>query len=256
MARAVATGGSTRRHFLHTTASTLASALVGGCVVSSAAREPRFRARPKPNATTTLKSGPLGLGDGRDGIVQLPASIPASGAPLLVFLHGATQSGAGLLPRIGEFARARSIAVVLPDSRDTTWDAIRGTFGDDVMFLDRVLDHVFARLAVDPARIAIGGFSDGASYALSLGLANGDLFPRVIACSPGFVMPAPVAGRPRFFVSHGTADQVLPIDQCSRVIVPGLRAMGYDVTYKEFEGRHQVPPEIAAAALDWMTTPA
>ena len=29
--------------------------------------------------------------------------------------------------------------------------------------------------AVDPARIAVAGFSDGASYALSLGLTNGTL---------------------------------------------------------------------------------
>jgi predicted esterase len=111
---------------------------------------------------------------------------------------------------------------------------------------------VFSRVDVDPARIAIGGFSDGASYALSLGLANGDLFPRVVACSPGFVMQAPAAGRPRFFVSHGTSDQILPIDQCSRVIVPRLRSMGYDVTFREFEGRHELPPAIAGEAMRWM----
>ena len=47
------------------------------------------------------------------------------------------------------------------------------------------------------------------SYALSLGLANGDLFTHVIAFSPGFITPAPPSGRPPIFVSHGTADQVL-----------------------------------------------
>jgi len=34
------------------------------------------------------------------------------------------------------------------------------------------------------------GFSDGASYALSVGITNGDLFTHVIAFSPGFVAPA------------------------------------------------------------------
>ena len=127
-------------------------------------------------------------------------------------------------------------------------------FDEDVAFLDRALEFVFARLAVDPARLAIGGFSDGASYALSLALANGDLFPRVVACSPGFVMSAPTQGRPRVFVSHGTADQILPIDQCSRVIVPRLRTMGYEVTYREFEGRHEMPADVLDEALRWMTT--
>jgi poly(3-hydroxybutyrate) depolymerase len=42
---------------------------------------------------------------------------------------------------------------------------------------------------VDPQRICVSGFSDGASYALSLGLANGDLFTHVAAFSPGFMRP-------------------------------------------------------------------
>ena len=153
--------------------------------------------------------------------------------------------------RIGPAADEAGVAVVAPDSRDTTWDAIRGGFGADVAFLNRALEHVFARLPVDPARLAVGGFSDGASYALSLGIANGDLFPRIVACSPGFVLPVSRNGRPRFFVSHGPSDQVLPIDECSRVIVPRLKAAGYDVTYREFDGRHEIPAAIATEALAW-----
>ena len=107
--------------------------------------------------------------------------------------------------------------MLAPDSRGTTWDAIREGFGDDVAFLNRALEHVFSRLAVDPARVAIGGFSDGASYAISLGLANGDLFPRIAAFSPGFIVGAAPHGHPRVFVSHGTSDQILPINRCSRV---------------------------------------
>src|SRR6185369_15482714 len=145
--------------------------------------------------------------------------------------------------------------VLAPDSRGTTWDAIRSGFGEDVEFLNRALAFVFARVTVDPARVIVGGFSDGASYALSLGLANGDLFPRVAAFSPGFVISAAVHGRPRFFVSHGTADPILPIDQCSRVIVPRLRSMGYEVTFREFEGKHELPPAIASEALRWAAAP-
>lgn len=87
---------------------------------------------------------------------------------------------------------------------------------------------------------------------LSLGLGNGDLFPRIVACSPGFVIQAAAQGHPRVFVSHGRSDQVLPIDECSRVIVPRLRSMSYDVTFREFEGRHELPADIASEALRWM----
>ncbi|HEY7171632.1 MAG TPA: alpha/beta fold hydrolase [Vicinamibacterales bacterium] len=248
---------TTRRRFVANAASTLAALAVGRSCFGGANRrqrsEGRLAARPRANADTSLASGPLGLGDGRrDGVIQMP-STPVSGTvPLLVFLHGATQSGAALLRRIGPAADQAGMAVLAPDSRGTTWDAIADDFGDDVTFLNRALEFVFARLTVDPSRVAIGGFSDGASYALSLGLANGDLFPRVVACSPGFVIQAPAAGRPRVFISHGTHDQILPIDQCSRVIVPRLRSRGYDVTYREFDGRHELPPEIAGDAMRWV----
>jgi phospholipase/carboxylesterase len=247
----------TRRRFAIAAGGTFASVTLGeACMAitgSARATDPRLTARPRGGVRNDLKSGPLGLGsDGRDGLIQLPSAPPEGPMPLLVFLHGATQSGTGMVRRIGPAADQAGVALLAPDSRATTWDAIRGGFDEDVAFLNRTLDHVFARLAVDPARIAIGGFSDGASYALSLGLANGDLFPRVVANSPGFVIPVPTQGRPRFFVSHGTSDQILPIDQCSRVIVPQLRAKGYDVTFREFEGRHEVPAAVADEGLRWV----
>jgi predicted esterase len=54
------------------------------------------------------------------------------------------------------------------------------------------------------------------------------------------------------FVSHGDADDVLPIDRTSRRIVPDLRDDGYDVTYREFTGPHTIPVEIAREAVDWL----
>jgi hypothetical protein len=33
----------------------------------------------------------------------------------------------------------------------------------------------------------------------------------------------------------------MPIDETSRKFAPRLRALGYDVTYREFDGRHATP---------------
>ena len=140
----------------------------------------------------------------------------------------------------------------MPESRDRTWDAIRGRFGPDVDFLDRALNHAFDRCAVDRKRFAIGGFSDGATYGLSIGLASGDLFTCILACSPGFIVPSTTRGRPRVFISHGTRDQILPIDATSRRIVPELQNAGYSVKYREFDGPHAVPPAIATEALTYL----
>jgi len=100
--------------------------------------------------------------------------------------------------------------------------------------------------------LAVGGFSDGASYALSLGIGNGDIFDSVLAFPPGFSAAQVRHGRPRFFVSHGTSDPVLLIDVCSRRIVPRLEASGYDVTYEEFDGGHTAPRRITREAANWL----
>ena len=100
--------------------------------------------------------------------------------------------------------------------------------------------------------MAAEGFSAGASYALSLGLLNGDLFTHVIAFSPGFVAEGTRRGKPRIFVSHGVHDPILPIDRCGRRIVRDLRGDDCDVLYTEFDGGHAVPTEIVGAAVAWL----
>jgi len=56
---------------------------------------------------------------------------------------------------------------------------------------------------------------------------------------------------PRIFVSHGRQDPILPIDSCSRRLVPLLRGARYDVRYREFDGEHEVPTQVKQDALDW-----
>lgn len=222
------------------------------CQGSEQGSSARIAARPvRGTKTAGPQTRTLGLDAKRDAVLQLP-STPGDGAlPLLVLLHGAGNSGAGILTRLGAFAAESGMVVLAPDSRSSTWDGIRGDFGADVAFINRALARVFETVAVDPQRIIVGGFSDGASYAISLGLQNGDLFRRVLAFSPGFYVGDVTEGRPRFFVSHGTGDEVLPIDRCSRVLVPRLQKAGYDVTFREFEGGHEVPPAVARAGMRW-----
>jgi phospholipase/carboxylesterase len=194
----------------------------------------------------------LGLGSGRDGLLYIPPGHDATGeTPLALTLHGAGGDARSGLSHLVGLADEFGLVLLAPESRGRTWDVLEGGYGPDVGFIDRALGQAFDRLAVDAGRLAVAGFSDGASYALSLGLTNGDLFTHVLVFSPGFVAPAAQVGSPRVFVSHGTGDGVLPIDRCSRTIVPRLERAGYEVTYREFGGGHTVPPEIALEALDW-----
>lgn len=219
----------------------------------------RLASRPRPAAGGTPPTGlvPLRLsGSDRDGVLYVPASYRlAQPVPLVVSFHGAGGSGRRGLPRLQALAESAGFLLLSPDSRDSTWDVVRTGFGSDVEFVDRALELVFARYAVDTGRVAAEGFSDGASYALSLGLLNGDLFSRVIAFSPGFLLAERPVGQPRCYLSHGVQDTILPIDRCSRRIVRELRGDGYDVRYTEFEGGHTVPPAVAREAVDWLLAP-
>jgi len=120
---------------------------------------------------------------------------------------------------------------------------------DAVEHLNRALDRAFETAAIDPARVALGGFSDGATYALSLGLINGDFFKSIVAFSPGFVISGEPHGKPRIFISHGTHDHILPIDRCGRRIAADLKDSGYDVTFREFDGDHEIPADVAREGL-------
>jgi phospholipase/carboxylesterase len=222
---------------------------------SAFARDGRLTARPREGVQTTATGRVLlGLHSERDAILQLPANAAQSPLPLLVMLHGATQSAEDMFWYLGTAHEEAGVAVLAPNSRDTSWDAIGGSFGEDVANLNRALGRVFEMAAIDPARIAIGGFSDGASYALSLGMINGDLFPSVVAFSPGFVVSGTPNDKPRIFISHGTHDRILPIDRCGRRIAATLISHGYDVTFREFDGDHEIPAGIAREGLKWIVS--
>ncbi|MGC5333262.1 alpha/beta hydrolase [Micromonospora sp. DT62] len=218
-------------------------------------RHGRLTARPAP--PTALAAGGLAsLTDPRGAaLAMVYAPEPVDGPPyqLVLLLHGAGGSARQGLDLLLPVADAHRLLLVAPQAVASSWDLIGGEgFGTDVRRIDGLLATAFAGYPV--ARVAFGGFSDGASYALSLGLTNGDLVDAVLAFSPGFAAPLVTHGRPRVYVSHGTRDPVLPVDVCSRRLVPRLRSLGYDVTYDEFPGPHEIPAPIRTRATTWLTT--
>jgi phospholipase/carboxylesterase len=252
--------GMSRRHFLWTSAGALAAWMLPGCSDSSPSgptfqppTRNRLTARPgAPTETPTVGLTPLGIGGERDGFLYVPESYsPETPAPLFIALHGAGGSGSSWVS-YPERAEARGMILLTPDSRASTWDLLLGGLGPDVDFLDLALQHTFERCRIDPTRLALGGFSDGASYTFSVGLSNGDLFSHLVAYSPGFVAAFdPIVGQPPVYVSHGTNDPILPVSTTRDLIVPTLSDAGYDVTYEEFGGGHELPSAISESALDW-----
>ena len=216
----------------------------------------RLRARPGAAPAAPLEPGlhPLGLADGeRDGLIYVPDE--PGPRPLMLVLHGATMKAKWMARPLVAAADDAGLIMVIPDSRRETWDVLMGGYGPDVDYCDAALNYAFAHCNVDAKQVSVGGISDGASYALCLGMMNGDLFEAVIAWSPGFIAPQQLVGKPRVFVSHGVNDTILPIDQCGRPIAYGLHGEGYPVEYIEFDGGHEMPDPIIRASFTWLTAP-
>jgi phospholipase/carboxylesterase len=194
----------------------------------------------------------LGLDRRRDGVLYLPPRYRKdTPVTLVLLLHGAGGTGERIVQRFRSYADDLGMAFVAPDSRQVSWDrADRLT--SDVAFIDKALAVAYRRVNTVPDRLRIAGFSDGASYSLAVGLTNGDLFGRILALSPGYLGSAQERGKPAIYITHGTGDEILPIDRTSRRIVPMLQRAGYSVEYHEFDGKHETPPAICRPAFEWL----
>jgi phospholipase/carboxylesterase len=247
-----------RRDFL----AVVGAAAAGACVNWRSPEEPKGGGSPRltarvsaPTQSVTPGTYQITATNPNDGFLVVPSSYVATRPmPLLVSFHGAGEGAESIRVALSPYAESRGFLLLAIGARGMTWDVFTYKYSYDIAFIDSALAWAFARCNVDAARVAVNGFSDGASYALGVGLGNGDLFSRVIAWSPGFVpnSDAATVGKPRFFISHGTQDGVLRIDGASRVIVPDLKGRGYDVTYVEFDGGHTAPASVVGQSFDWM----
>jgi phospholipase/carboxylesterase len=196
---------------------------------------------------------PLGISDdGRDGVLFVPASyrepVPA---PLLIMLHG---FGGWADEMKSTYALAEEFGVVLivPESRQVTWGQGAPGFDPDVRYIGAAYRKVTGLVNIDPDRVGLGGRSDGAGYALSMGLAYGDIFNHLIVIAGGAMNSIRRKGKPKVFIAHGTNDQTMPIDLTGRKFSATLKEEGYDVTYREYEGGHGTPAAVVRESFVWL----
>jgi phospholipase/carboxylesterase len=226
-----------------------------GAALGKAAMPAGLTARPATAGVMALAAGKTPLADG--AVAYVPESLPKGPRPLIVLLHGAGGSATGFIDRFIPFADANGAILLAAKSRGPTWDlaprhdplggplAMKSRpvirFGGDVARVDNALKDLFGKAEIDPRRVIVLGFSDGASYALSLGLANPQLFTAVLAFSPGFVViPALVAPSQRIFIAHGRQDQVLPFRVAEKDIAGLIASNGLKPRFRPFAGDHHI----------------
>jgi polyhydroxybutyrate depolymerase len=155
--------------------------------------------------------------------VHVPAGL-AGPAPLVVVLHGGGGNGVQAEQQTGFTATAdrEGFVVVYPDgsgrARLLTWNAgtccayARDQRVDDVGFIRAMLDAVAVEFPVDPARVYVTGFSNGAMMAYRLGCELTDRIAAIAPISGALNAQACTPSRPLSVLHiHGTADQHVPI---------------------------------------------
>lgn len=239
----------------------LACTMAAACATApvSAPSDGRLHAAPVEQAVQ-LPAGQHRLHAGTDSLLYIPATLGPGPAPFLILLHGAGGKGDRMIRRFRDEADRRGLILFAPDSAGVTWDAVidagrRRTpaFSEDVARIDAALAEALAKVNADPARLGIAGFSDGASYALSLGARNSERFSGIFGFSPGLIVPGDVGPPRKVVITHGEQDRVLPVAVARDVLAPMLRTAGFEVELVLFRGGHELPDEVLAQVLEgWL----
>jgi phospholipase/carboxylesterase len=197
----------------------------------------------------------------------LPAGLAAQPAPVLILLHGANGGPEEMIGRFRAQADANGVVLLAPRSRGASWDLIlkaaRSTqleSADLAMLrppprpaadpprIDAALARLARHIAIDRSRIGLAGFSDGASYALSLGPRRAHAYRAILAFSPGMmILPSRVTGGQHIFIAYGRQDG--PFTDSGSRIAMELRRRRQNVTVLPFEGGHTIPEAVAAKGV-------
>ncbi|WP_306352738.1 alpha/beta hydrolase [Flavobacterium sp. '19STA2R22 D10 B1'] len=144
------------------------------------------------------------------------------------------------------------------------FDADENKFSDNDQAMEsrdliaNFIDELIAEYPIDPNNITLVGFSQGTILSYAVALTYPEKIQRVVALS-GYlnndIIPASLDAKNysalKMFVSHGTVDQVIPIDW-ARKAPDALKAFGIDVTYKEYPIGHGVSPQNFYDFKNWL----
>lgn len=123
-----------------------------------------------------------------------------------------------------------------------------------VQFIDQLIE----KYPVDAHKITLIGFSQGSILSYAVALSYPEKIQQVVAMS-GYLNTEMAIDNfekndfssLRIFASHGTVDQVIPIDW-ARKTEPVLKELGIDVVYKEYPVGHGIAPQNFFDFRNWL----
>ncbi len=205
-----------------------------------------------------------------DHLISPPSSTSDTYA-LLVLLHGLGADAHDLLPLAAELGRDDVLVVAAqapyaltgPFGVGYAWydmhdigDPDPTTFAPSLSRLREFLHAVVAGYPVDPRRVFLLGFSQGAVMSLATVLTDPRRLAGVVALS-GY-LPEAVSGaeggnldRLPIFVGHGNADPLISVTEGHNAR-DVLTASGADVTYREYSVAHRIAPDELDDIRNWL----
>jgi polyhydroxybutyrate depolymerase len=162
-------------------------------------------------------------------------------APLVIVLHGNTQTGADMAAHTSwpAVAKRERFGVVFPDGLNRAWADYRpnanragrtppkGT--DDIGFITALIGKLIADGIADPRRIYVTGLSNGGAMTMTMACARADLFAAAASVIINFTDAMASACRPAkpvpMLMINGTADPLIPYEGgrgTSRLAMPGF----------------------------------
>ncbi len=120
------------------------------------------------------------------------------------------------------------------------------------------IDELIATYAIDSNNVTLIGFSQGSILGYSVALSYPQKVQRLVAMSGYLNTEIAVANfatndltNLKIFASHGTVDQVIPVDW-ARKSIPVLEELGISVVYKEYPVGHGVAPQNFFDFKNWL----
>jgi len=193
---------------------------------------------------------PLPFANVRRSYLFVAPSHPKNPAPLVILLHGWTSSARDILESTGfdRYAQSQGWVLVAPDGVNAGWNAgfidLSGKGMDDVAFVDKVIDDVSARAAVDPRRIYVVGHSNGAMLTYAIGARLSTRIAAIVVVSGTLgvidrgkwrVAPKP-ASPVDVLILHGKRDPIVAYDRSDKALLVGLSAPDSAMKWARWDG--------------------
>jgi phospholipase/carboxylesterase len=123
----------------------------------------------------------------------------------------------------------------------------------------RFIDELVTNYAIDTENVTLIGFSQGCILSYAVAVSYPEKVQRVVAMS-GYWNPEIAVddylendcSKLRIFASHGTVDQVIPVEW-ARKSIPALQVLGIEIVFKEYMVGHGVAPQNFFDFKHWLT---